>query len=187
MDVKLDIDAILARRIRLEREARGWSLAEVAQRSGVSKAMVSKIERGETSPTAALLARLAAAFDLTLAGLLVRVEQSAGRVSRAADQPIWRDPETGYVRRQVLALPDHPIELIEIELPAGKRVSLSASTYAFTREAVWVQAGALTVVEGDERHLLGPGDCLAFGPPCDVVLANEADSLCRYVVALHRR
>lgn len=183
----LDIDSALALRLRREREARGWSQADVAQRSGVSKAMISKIERGETSPTASLLARLSVPFGLTLAGLLSRLDNPAGRVSRAADQPRWTDPETGYVRKQVLAVPDHPVELAEIELPAGRQVNFDASAYAFIRQVVWVQSGELTVIEGDERHLLSPGDCLAFGPPTDVVLANDGDQPCRYVVALQRR
>lgn len=187
MGSEIDIDAALARRLRLEREARGWSLGDVAQHSGVSKAMISKIERGETSPTAALLVRLSTAFGLTLAGLLVRAEQPAGRVSRAASQPRWTDPETGYVRRQVLAMPEHPVELADIDLPAGKRVSFPASAYAMIRQAVWVRAGALTVVEGDERHILDAGDCLAFGAPADVTLANETDQPCQYVVVIDRR
>src|SRR4051812_47339778 len=96
-----DSSAKLARRILLEREARGWSLADLAEASGVSKAAISKIERAEVSPTAVVLVRLAAAFDLTLAGLLVRAEGDAGRLARAADQAVWRDPDTGYVRRQI--------------------------------------------------------------------------------------
>ena len=162
-------------------------MADVAQRSGVSKAMVSKIERAETSASAALLARLAAAFDLTLAGLLLRLEQQHGRVSRAADQSRWTDPKTGYQRTQVLALADHPIEIVGIELPAGKSVEFPASTYAFIRQAIWVRVGELTVSEGQEQHLLGPGDCLAFGLPADVTLANETNASCSYVVVLHRQ
>src|SRR5688500_16785501 len=101
-----DSSTKLARRVHLEREARSWSLAELAERSGVSKAAISKIERGEASPTAVVLVRLAAAFDLTLAGLLLRAEGDAGRLSRAAEQPTWQDPETGYVRRQIYGRPD---------------------------------------------------------------------------------
>src|SRR5690242_8210511 len=113
----------LAARIALEREARGWSLAELAERSGVSKAMISKIERGEASPTATLLGRLSGAFGLTLSTLLARAEQSGGRLLRAAEQPEWRDPETSYVRRQIAPRADLPVELIRIELPAGAAVS----------------------------------------------------------------
>jgi len=182
-----DVDARLARRLKLEREARGWSLAEVAKHSGVSKAMISKIERAEVSPTAALLARLASAFGLTLAALLVRAEQQAGRISRAADQALWTDPATGYVRRQILATPEHPIELVEVSMPAGGRVDFPASTYALIRQAVWVQQGELTIVEGGERHALAAGDCLAFGPPSDVTFVNESSEACRYLVALDRR
>src|ERR1700719_1549822 len=89
-----DTSSRIAGRLRLERENRGWSLAHLAERSGVSKATISKIEREEVSPTAVILVRLAGAFDLTLAGLLLRAEGEGRRLSRAADQPVWRDPET---------------------------------------------------------------------------------------------
>src|SRR5438105_10875341 len=117
-----DLSSRLAHRLRLERDSRGWSLAELAGRSGVSKATISKIERGEVSPTAVVLVRLAGAFDLTLAGLLLRAEGEGKRLSRAAEQPLWRDPETGYLRKQVFCRPDHPLEIVQVELPAGKRV-----------------------------------------------------------------
>jgi transcriptional regulator with XRE-family HTH domain len=115
-----DPAARIARRLRLERNARDWSQGDLAQRSGVSKAMISKIEREEVSPTAVILVRLAAAFDLTLAGLLVRAEGEGDRVSRAAEQPIWRDPGTGYLRRQVFNRPDHPLELVKVKCPRVK-------------------------------------------------------------------
>src|SRR5438445_80832 len=119
----------IARRLRMERDGRGWSLAELAKRSGVSKATISKIEREEVSPTAVILVRLAGAFDLTLAGLLLRAEGEGRRLARAADQPLWRDPETGYLRKQVFCRPDHPLEIVQVELPAGKCVVLPASSY----------------------------------------------------------
>jgi transcriptional regulator with XRE-family HTH domain len=176
----------IARRLRLERDARGWSLADLAERSGVSKATISKIEREEMSPTAVLLVRLAAAFDLTLAGLLLRAEGERGRLSRAADQSVWRDPDTGYLRRQVFSRPDHPLEIAQIELPPRQRVAFPAASYAHIRQVVWVQAGELVIIEGGERHVLGAGDCLGLGPPSEVVLANETAASCRYVVLLAR-
>jgi transcriptional regulator with XRE-family HTH domain len=181
-----DSSAKLARRVRLERDARGWSLAELAERSGVSKATISKIERGEVSPTAVILVRLASAFDLTLAGLLLRAEGEAGRLQRAADQPRWRDPDTGYVRRQVYNRPDHPLEIVSVDLPAGAAVDFPASAYARIRQAVWVTAGRLVIDEGGERHELGAGDCLGFGPPGPVTIANPGPDACAYVVCLAR-
>jgi transcriptional regulator with XRE-family HTH domain len=96
-----DLGSRLAERLRGEREARGWSLNDLAERSGVSRAMISRIERGEASPTAVLLGRLSGAFGLTLSNLLARIESAGERVRRAGDQPLWRDPETGFVRRAI--------------------------------------------------------------------------------------
>ena len=181
-----DLSNRLAQRIRLERDSRGWSLADLAESSGVSKATISKIERSEVSPTAVVLVRLASAFDLTLAGLMLRAEAQAERVSRAPEQPVWRDPETGYLRRQVFSRPDHPIEIIRVEMPAKQRVTLPASSYAQIRQILWVLSGALVIIEGGERHELGTGDCLGFGPPSEVTFANETAAPCTYVVALVR-
>ena len=164
---------------------RGWSLADLAERSGVSKATISKIEREEVSPTAVILVRLAGAFDLTLAGLLLRAEGEGKRLSRAAEQPLWRDPRRA-IRKQVFCRPDHPLEIVQVELPAGKRVVLPASSYAHIRQAIWVQTGELVIVEGGERHLLSAGDCLGFGPPSEVTLANETAAPCVYIVVLAR-
>ena len=187
MDTLVDsLGRRLAQRIRLERDGRGWSLAELAERSGVSKATISKIERAEVSPTAVVLVRLASAFDLTLAGLLLRAEGAGERLSRNAGQPVWRDPETGYVRRQVFSRPDHPVELVRVELPARQRVTLPASSYAHIRQLVWVQSGSLVIMEGSERHALAAGDCLGFGLPAETTFANETNATCTYVVALAR-
>ena len=176
----------LALRVRLERDGRGWSLADLAERSGVSKATISKIERSEVSPTAVVLVRLASAFDLTMAGLMLRAEGQGNRHSKAGEQPVWRDPETGYLRKQVFNRPDHPIEMVRVELPARQTVTLPASSYAHIRQVVWVLAGALVIIEAGERHLLGTGDCLGFGPPAEVTFANETATPCTYVVALAR-
>jgi transcriptional regulator with XRE-family HTH domain len=188
MDIIIDnVEEQLARRLKLEREARGWSQADLAGHSGVAKASISKIERGEMSPSAGLLVRLAAAFDLTLAGLLLRAERGeGGRLTRAADQPVWRDPATGYRRRQIFSRSDHPLEMVHVELPPGKTVSFPAWSYAHIRQAVWCQSGQLTVREGGQRHDLKPGDSLGFGAPSEVTFANEGAQPCAYVVGLVR-
>lgn len=187
MDILIDeAGRNLARRIRLEREARGWSLAELADRAGVAKATISKIEREAASPTAAILVRIAAAFELTFAGLLVRAEADTDRLVRAADQSEWRDPDTGYVRRQIFRHPDHPVELVEVTLPPHRSVRLPASSYGFIRQVLWVRAGCVTLVEGEARRRLEVGDALGFGPPADTTFANETDQPATYVVALAR-
>ena len=186
------LDALLATRLRREREARGWSIATLAEASGVSRAMISKIERVEASPTAALLGRLSGAFGLTLSTLLARAEAdgSGGRVSRAADQTVWTDPETGYLRRSV-SPPGADPELVLIELPPGASVAYPASAYTFLRgQCVWVLGGRVALREGETETLLKNGDCLAldFSSPRDRAFANPSkNQLARYVVALVRR
>ncbi len=179
----------LAAHLRMEREARGWSIADLATRSGVSRAMISKVERAEASPTAALLGRLVAAFGMTLSTLLTRVEADAtpgGRLSRAASQPLWRDPATGYLRRAVTP-PGSTIELIRVELPAGAKVSYPAATYTEWDHAIWSLEGVLRFHEGAAQYDLAPGDCLALGTPQDCAFENVTDAPCVYLVVLTRR
>ena len=177
----------LAARIALEREARGWSLADLAERSGVSKAMISKIERGEASPTAALLGRLSGAFGLTLSTLLARAEHASGRLLRAADQPRWQDPETGYVRRQVSPQSDLPLDLVRVELPAGARATFPASSYTFNRHWIWVLKGKLNFHEGDTVHQMEPGDCLLLGAPTECTYETRGREACTYLVVVMRQ
>jgi transcriptional regulator with XRE-family HTH domain len=185
-----NLDTRLGARIRHEREGRGWSLTDLAQRSGVSRAMINKVERGEASPTASLLGRLSGAFGLTLSALLARAEVNrAGRLVRADDQLRWSDPATGYVRRQVAPAPgsDLPLDLVQVELPAGASVSFPATAYAFVRQLVWVLDGTLTFMEGDAAHSLAAGDCLELGPPSDCTLRNDKKRPCRYAVVILRQ
>ena len=149
--------------------------------------MISKIERAEASPTAALLGRLSAAFGLTLSALVAETEAPHRGPVRAAEQPLWRDPATGYIRRQVSASPTIPIELIEVDLPPGAAVSFPAASYRGMSHVIWVLAGHLTFVEGGVTHDLGPGDSLEFGPPADCTYRNDSAAACRYLVVLLRR
>jgi transcriptional regulator with XRE-family HTH domain len=180
----------LAARLRAEREARAWSIGDLAARSGVSRAMISKIERNEASPTAALLGRLSGAFGLTLSNLLARSESDAsgeGRLTRAASQPRWTDPATGYIRRAVSppgALP----ELVQVELPPGARIDYPASAFTFLRgQCIWLLTGALDFIEGATIHRLRRGDCLALGPAMACSFVNPSSAAASvYLVALTR-
>jgi transcriptional regulator with XRE-family HTH domain len=177
----------LASRLRSEREARGWSLADLAERAQVSKAMLSRIERAESSPTASLLGRISGAFGLTISQILAPQEEQGRRLRRWAEQEIWRDPATGYLRRQVSPACDSPIDLVHVELPPGQAIAYPAASYAFIRQMIWAQSGELTFVEGGVTHLLGPGDCLSLGPPADCVFRNDGVDSCRYLVVVARR
>ncbi|MEU9449844.1 XRE family transcriptional regulator [Streptomyces sp. NPDC048277] len=188
------VDPLVARiaaRVRTERERRRWTLAQLADHSGVSPAMISRIERGESSPTAVVLGKLSAAFQLSVASLLALAEgapeepEAPGGVRRGADAAEWRDPGTGYRRRQITG-PRFPAEIAEIRLPAGARVPYPAAAFAFVRQLVWVLDGRLTFHDGDTVHELDAGDTIELGAPAERVFVNTSDAECRYAVVLTR-
>lgn len=180
-----EFDRSLGLRVRAEREARGWSLTALSERAGVSRAMIHKVERGESSPTAALLGRLCGAFGFSISTLIARAEAGSERLARRADQPVWVDPETGYRRRHISPA-TAPAELISVELPPGARVAYPAAAFAFQRQMLHVTDGALTFVEGETTHRLEVGDSLTLGPPADCAFLNEGSEPCRYLVVLLR-
>lgn len=187
----MDDDALttaLAGTVQRARTERGLSTAELAERSGVSRAMISKVERAEAQPTAALLAKLSAALGLTLSDLIARAEDAGARLARRADQPTWTDPDTGYTRRAVSPPAGRPLELVEVELPPHTHVAVPAETYAFIHQQILVLTGRLDFHEGDTTHTLHPGDCLQVAPdpqPCAFV--NPTADPTTYLVALTRR
>jgi transcriptional regulator with XRE-family HTH domain len=185
-----EVDERLAATLRAERERQGWSIARLAERSGVSKAMISKVERAEASPTAALLGRLSGALGRTLSELLAAAEEgaptAAGRLARRDDQPVWRDPESRY-RRRAVSPPGSGVQIVEAELPRGASVAYPADSCAFIQQWIWVLDGTLTFAEGDVEHVLGAGDCLQLGPPAACAFANRSRTTCRYAVVVTRR
>jgi transcriptional regulator with XRE-family HTH domain len=179
-------DQRLGGQLKLLRLANGWSLDEVAARSGVSRAMVHRVETGGASATAALLGRLAGAFGLSLSRLMALAEPAQGPMLRTQDQPVWRDPATGLVRRQVTGA-GAPVELVAVELPAGASVSYPPSAYRSIAQVIWVMAGRLEFTEGAVVHSLEAGDSLALGAPARCQFHNPADQPCRYLVAVAQR
>ena len=169
-----EIGPALAARIRLERTSREWSLEELAKRAGVSRAMISKIERQECSPTATVLGRLSGAFGISMSALLANAEAEGRRLARYEDQQIWIDPETKYVRRSV---------------SPQARLTFPPSAYSFLHHQIWVLSGRLQFSEGPTVHELSKGDCLQLlGYPQECTYRNpSATGKCRYLVAVMTR
>jgi transcriptional regulator with XRE-family HTH domain len=198
--------AAFGERLRALRRARGWPIDRLAAASGVSRAMISKIERGESSPTAVVLGKLSAALELSVPELLApapadtaggpgaaggpppaaETVPQGGVVRRAASIPQWRDPDTGYLRRQVSA-PRFPAAVTEVTLPAGARVPYPAGAYAFIAQLVWVLSGQLTLTDGPAVHVLAEGDTFELGEPRPREFRNESTADCRYLVVVARK
>ena len=157
------LDLRLAARLAALRAERGWSLDQLAQRSGIPRTTLSRLERGETSPTAALLGRLCTAYGRTMSRLLAEVEAEPARLLRAGDQPVWTDPQTGYIRRAVSPpAAGFDAELVEARLPAGADIAYAAPGVPGLEQHIWVLAGVLELTVDGTTHRLAGGDCLRF-------------------------
>lgn len=182
-DEPADIDSLIAGRLLGLRQAKGLSLAELASLSGVSKAMISKVERAESSPTAVLLGRLAAGLGVPLAQLLTEDKGSPRRLRARAQQEVWRDPEAGYLRRQIAERgANGGVEMVEIELPRSAQVGYPRWSGKPYRQCLWMLEGALRVDYGDERFELAEGDCLDFGVDRPLVFRALGRTGCRYLL-----
>ena len=182
-----EVNARLAARLRGLRVERGFTLDDLAGCAGVSRSMISLVERGESSPTAAVLHRLATGLGTTLASLFAEEGRSEGSpLARRVDQLAWRDPETGYVRRN-LSPPGFPspIELVEVVLPPGARVAYDTVPRSVgISQQVWVLDGTIELTAGTDTHRLAGGDCLAMRVDRPTTFRNPTDGPTRYLAAL---
>lgn len=183
----MDINALIGGRIRQLREARGWSLESLAERSGVSRSNISLIERGESSPTATVLDRLGAGLGVTLASLFeppAPVSEEPSPLARVAEQPLWTDPASGYVRRSVSPAVRSPLQLVDVVFPPGRRVAYDNAARGEVHQQVWMIDGVMELTVGGTRWQLEAGDCLAMTLDEPIVYRNPGSRSARYLVAL---
>jgi transcriptional regulator with XRE-family HTH domain len=186
-ELSTEIDLRLAARLAALRQAQGWTLDELAQRSGISRATLSRLERGETSPTAALLGRLCAAFGRTMSRLLAEIEAEPPQLVRRDAQSLWVDPETGF-RRRSLSPPavGYAAELIGGELPAGAEIAYPAPAIVGLEQHIWMLSGLLDFAVDGRLYRLEPGDCLRFHLVGPTRFCCPGPEPARYVIALCR-
>jgi transcriptional regulator with XRE-family HTH domain len=183
-----DLNQRIARQVRELRAQRGLSLDALASKAGVSRSMISVIERGKSSPTAVVLDKLAAGLGVPLASLFdgpaADGKKSDGPVSRREEQAEWRDPASGYRRRNVSpAGVPQPMQIVEVAFPAGRRVSFeNAARETRIYQQVWLLDGAMEVTAGNECHRLRAGDCLAMQLDGPTMFYNPTRRAARYAV-----
>jgi len=180
----------IAERIRDQRQRQGLSLAVLAGKCGVSRSMISLIERGETSPTAVILEKLAEGLGVEFASLFdgpaATGDTQRGVVLRREDQVEWSDPASGYLRRN-LSPPgiDQPLQLVEVVFPPGERVIFDAGPRNdVVCQQIWLLEGEMEIGTGTDLHRLHAGDCLARHQHSNTVYHNPGAVPARYVVAL---
>ena len=185
-----DINTRIAARVRELRAALGLSLEALAAKCDVSRSMLSLIERGESSPTAVVLEKVATGLGVALASLFEDSGAPPSPVSRKEDHVPWKDPETGYVRRNI-SPPNFPspLQIVDVLLPAGAKVAYETGARdASLHQQIWVQEGSIEVTLGKTTHKLNEDDCFAMQLNDQMVFRNRTRKPARYIVVIaHER
>lgn len=175
----------IAERLKTLRNTKGLTLDQLADQSGVSRAMISRIERGEASPTASLLARLCSALGQSLSVFFASTENGTP-LARRASQPVWKDPETGYLRRAVSAPGTGArVDVVEVEFPPGATVRFASQPASRQQwQHVWLFDGQMDITVGDSVHRLEAGDCLHMNIGDVHAFHNPTPNIARYAVII---
>jgi len=181
-----DINSRIARRVRDLRTQLGMTLDQLAAKCEVSRSMLSLVERGESSPTAVVLEKIATGLGIALAGLFDDASTPASPLSRRADRTTWRDPQSGYLRRNISpANYPAPAQIVEVILPAGAHVAYeSGAREVGLHQQLWIQEGAIEVTVGNVTHRLTKDDCLAMQLDEPITFRNRTRKAARYIVVL---
>ena len=180
---ELPVNDRIAQHVRALRGARGLSLDAMAARCDVSRSMLSLIERGESSPTAVVLEKIATGLRVPFASLF-EAPALDDPIARRHDQPVWTDPQSGYVRRTVSPSGSgSPIQIVEVSFPPGAHVAYeTGAREPRIHQQVWVLEGQIEVTWGDETYGLGAGDCLAMQLDRPIAFHNSTRMDARYAV-----
>lgn len=183
----MDIDALIANRVRELRKTQSLTLDELAKQSGVSRSMISLIERQETSPTAAVLNKLADAFGISLPSLFAESPSAnSDPLVRRATQVKWTDPASGYVRRHLSPIGiESPIDLVEVSFPPRETVVFDNPVRKLgIHQQLWMLKGAMDITLNLQTWHLHIGDCLAMTLDSRITFHNPTAKTARYILAL---
>jgi transcriptional regulator with XRE-family HTH domain len=180
-----EIERRIARRLARLRAERGWSLEALSERTGISRATLSRLERSELSPTAAMLGKLCTVYGWTLSRFMAEAETRPPNLVPAAAQPEWSDPGSGY-RRRVVSPPGPGLrgELVEVRMPAGASVSFDASPVAGLEHHLWMLEGSLNLEIEGSFFQLRVGDSLRYVLVGPARFQSTGKREARYVIAM---
>jgi len=178
-----DLPFLIGQRVARRRAALRLRLEEIAARTGVSRAMISRIERGEVHASAVVLDKLCAGLGISLSELFAR--DAASPLLRRADQPVWQDPASGYLRREVApAGTGSSVRIVEVEFPAGAEVAFERSRQRAIEQHVWVLEGEIEIAFAGSVYSLSAGDCLHMRLAEGNSFRNVGGRPARYAVIL---
>ncbi len=152
----------LGRRIHELRAGRGWTQDALAERAGVSKAMLSKVERGENNPTLVVAAKFAAALELTMSQLIGADERRRALWLPKEQRVTFLDPATGIERHLFPAFGGSAVDIVQVVMPAGSSSGDLAPHLTPMEYYLLVEQGVVRVTMGDEAYDVGEGDAIYF-------------------------
>jgi transcriptional regulator with XRE-family HTH domain len=177
LDSAEQVSQEFCRRVRELRSARGWSLEVLASASGVSRSMLSQIERNQANPTLAVTVRIAQAFGLSLGELVETTPvASAIHVIRSENREYhYRSDDDCRLRTLSPLHLEKDVEFYELALQPLSKLA-SAAHFVGTREFVTVQKGRLRITSGDETVELARGDSASYRADVEHSLENVGRS-----------
>jgi transcriptional regulator with XRE-family HTH domain len=175
----------LGARVRGFRRKRGLTLEALAERSGVSRAMISKLERGEKNPTLVIATKVAKGLGVTLLQLAGVEERREAVVVSRDERMVVRDPVTGY-ERQLLSpvFGGRGVQFIRNVVPEGSTSGEFPPHRRGVEEYLVVEKGRLKAILAGEEHLLEEGDALYFEADVSHRFDNVGDGECGYYLVI---
>ena len=179
------INQRIAERLVRLRTQKQWSLDQLSEKSDVSRASLSRLEKGEVSATAEMLGKISAAYGLTLSRLIMMAEESYQPLVKAEDQVVWKDPRSGFVRRSVSPPAEQlSAEMLECQIPPGAELNYNATPIDGLEHQLLLLEGGLTITVDDQRYELAPGDCLRYLLQGPSTFCADAQLGAKYILVL---
>jgi transcriptional regulator with XRE-family HTH domain len=171
------------KKIRIDKE---FTLQELAERSAISRSMLSQIERDEKNPTVNVLCQIAEALDVTVSQVLGQDEVKEVVVIRDENREFFKDPKTGFQRILLSpAFPSKGIEFILNVIPEGKNSGIFPPHKSQVKEYVYVAEGLLKLTLGDQQtYKLEPGDSIYFEANVTHTFDNIGPGECKYYLVI---
>jgi transcriptional regulator with XRE-family HTH domain len=174
----------LGARVRATRQGRGLSLVGAAGRAGVSRSMLSAVERGGKVPTVLVLDRIATALDTTIARLLGEERAARVVVLRHAAQDVARDPSGWEHRILSPVLPGVEFELMRTTIAPGVDAGVFAPHGRGSREYLAMERGTLQLTIDGTPYTLRSGDSAYYAGDCHHQFVNPGREPCVYYLAI---
>ena len=174
-------------RVKELRRERGFTLDELAGLSGVSRAMISKLERGEKNPTLVIAARLAEGLGVSLSRLAGIEDRREVIVVPRERRMILRDPETGFERQSLSpTFAGRGVEFVRNVVPEGSTSGDFPPHRRGVEEHIVVEKGSLRATLGGEPYLLREGDALYFEADVTHRFDNAGSGECSYYLVINQ-